>query len=242
MPVLAQVSANDVIKDACEKLGVYAPGETLSAADSFRGQSTLNEMVDQWLGDSIQLLQITAVTCTCIANTQSYTLGPGGTIPVPSWFSRILLGPGQAAVVDSMGDLLSLVDVVSPLEWNAVYNPPGLTTGVPIAMTYDPQYPLGIVSFSPIPNATILIQFSLYYGFPGFQDLSTTYYLAPGEDLALASNLAVLMNSYFGVGTVTPDLLAEAQQTKTLLTLTNRLSRAMSKRNVDPPTPALPKQ
>ena len=245
MPIIT-VSANDIIKDACEKLGVYAPGETLSAADSFRGESTLDEMVDQWLDDSIQLWQLSEIVCICSPNTQSYTMGSGlnNNILAP-WSPRVVLGPAQAQIFDpTTGDTLDSIDIVSPLEWNAIYNPPNLplNVGQPVAMLYDPQFPSALISFSPIPTSAFHIRFNVYYGLTGFDDLPTTYNMAPGQGLAIASNLAVLMNSYFGVGTVTPDLLAEAQQTKTLLTLTNRLSRAMSKRNVEPPTPALPKQ
>lgn len=235
------VSANDIIKDACEKLGVYAPGETLSAADVDRGQYVLRQTIDQWLNNSIQLWQLLPITCLCLANTQSYTLGPGGTI-AGAWSPRVLLGPAEAAVVDGEGNILSAVDVVSPLEWNSTYIPPRLLADVPLAMLYDPQFPLAVVSFSPIPNAPMSIQFSAYYGFSGFADLPTTYNMTPGQGLALASNLAIAMNTYFGVGNPTPDLVTIAKQTWDTLTLTNRLSRAMSvKRNVEgqptqPPT------
>lgn len=238
----------DIITDALEKLGVYAPGETISGADSERSLGALQNMIDQWANDSIRLFQLSPITVYVQDGTQSYTVGQGGTVQVLFRPTRIIVGPGTAQI--TVGTTIYPLDSVSAVEWNALYNtvqPGPQITGLPTVVFYDPQAPLGILSFYPTPSAPTgapgIAAITGYYGLYGFgADLSTTdVAMAPGQDLALSSNLAMNLHSYFGVGNLSPDLILQAQQSKTTLTLTNRLSRAMSVREVAPRTPIAPR-
>jgi hypothetical protein len=231
----------DIITDALEKLGVYAPGEKISGADTERGMNLLDDLIDQWRNDSIQLFQLISIVASLQVDTQLYLVGPGGTIAAPSAPQRVVIGPGEASLLASAAS--SLVDSVSDVEWNAMYNTQNL--GIPSVMYYSFAFPLGSLFVSPIPAvAGMTLTFDGYYplgnytvGPPSIPDIEH----APGQRIGLASNLAMLIHSYFSVGQITPDLIAQAQQSKTTLTLTNRLSRAMSARNVAPQTPAAPR-
>lgn len=229
----------DIITDSLEKLGVYAPGEAISGADSFRGLSLLSDLVDQWNDDSIQLFQLLPITVDLQVDTQTYTVGQGGTVAAPRP-GRIVNGPGEGSI--TIDTTTTLLDCVSAIEWNAIYNTVTLgptISGTPTVAFYDPQYSLGLLSFSPVPDTIGTAVVSGYYGLAGFpKSLALPdVILAPGQKLGLVSNLAILTHSYFAIGTMTPELLAQAQQSKTVLTYTNRLSRAMSMRNVAPPAP-----
>lgn len=233
----------DIITDALEKLAVYAPGEPISDADSSRGFQTLSDLIDQWNDDSIQLFQIQQITVNLMPGLQMYFLGQGGSVNVQRP-PRILLGPNNSSV--TLGSTTTPLSIVSAIEWNAIYNPTLLSpmpSGTPVVAFYDPQFPLGILSFAPTPNVGGTASVNGYYGLSGFPASLTTpnITMAPGQELGLSSNLAMLLHSYFAMGNMTPDLLSQAQQSKTVLTLTNRLSRAMTARNTAPQTPIAPR-
>lgn len=237
-------TAIDIITDSLQKIGIYAPNETLSDADASLGLAELNNMIDQWRNDSIFLYQLIEIIGNISAQTQSYTVGPNGLISVPRP-NRVVVGTGVASV--TINSITTLVDSVDFLSWNAIYAPAFLTTNpildTPATMFYDPQYPYGWLNLAPIPKFNGTLNFNGYYGMNGFDTLTSDFILAPGEEQALEANLAIILNPYFGGSIVTPELLAEAQQSKTVLTLTNRLSRAMSKRNREAPAAgSIPKQ
>ena len=233
---LSVISAIGIITDAYQKLGVYAPNEILSDSDATLGLNQLNDLIDDWLADGISLYQIQSVSGAISRQMQDYTVGPGGMIPVARPI-RVATGRGVASI--QVGGNTTLVDSVSALEWNAIYSPanntPMVFMATPAAMYYEPQYPLGLLSVSPLPSANGTLTFSALYGMSNFQTLSSSFIMGPGQEQGLKSNLAVVLNPYFGGSPVSPELLAEAQQTKTVLTLTNRMSRAMAKRNKEPP-------
>lgn len=228
-------SANDIITDALQKLGIYAPNQTLTSDDAALGFAQLNNLLDQWLDDSIYLYQLKTIVGYVSAQQSGYTVGPGGLIDTVRP-NRILVGAGMGSI--TVGGVTTLLDSVSKIEWDAIYEPavdvasPMLAT--PTVMFYDPQFPFGWLNLAPIPSVAGTISFKGYYGLGSFATPSTEYVLTPGEEQALKTNLALVLNPYFGGSAVTPELLAEAQQAKTTLTLTNRLSRAMSKRNREP--------
>jgi hypothetical protein len=232
----------DIITDALEKLGVYSPGEPLSAADASRSLQMLSDLMDQWANDSIQLYFLQAIEASLMAGTSIYTVGQGGSISAGARPVKVVMGPGVASV--TVVSTTTPVDSVSSIEWNAIYNtqdPPPV--GIPTAMFYQSSFPLGLLSLVPVPSTGMTLTFSGYYGLVNYAAnlTSPNVTLAPGQQVGLASNLAILLHSYFSIGTITQDLIAEAQQSKTTLTLTNRLSRAMSARNVQPQTPAAPR-
>jgi hypothetical protein len=227
------VTANDIITDAVQKLNVYAPGETLSSADANRGFQALLDLIDQWTDDSIYLYQLLPIELNLENGVSVYTITPGAGIAIPS---RVALGSDQVTIVE--GPTSSYANSVSSIEWNLLYSSYlTLPPATPLAMWYETSTPANVARFSPIPNANMVATFNGWYSLPTFIDLSTDYVLTPGEQLALTSNLAIFLNSYFGSTQVTQELLAQAQQSKTTLTYTNRLSRALSKRNVEPSAP-----
>jgi hypothetical protein len=231
------VTANDIIIDALQKLNVYAPGETLSSADANRGFQALVDLIDQWCDDSIFLYQLLPITLQLQAATLSYTIGPSSNTPVPLPVN-VPTGPNQVQITRSDNEVVSYASSITSLEWYALYKPK--TTDfqtTPRVMWFDPRIPWAIAAFAPIPDVDMTAIFNGAYPLPSFADATTEYTLAPGQQLALTSNLAIFLNSYFGSTQVTPELLAQAQQSKTTLTYTNRLSRAMSKRNVEPAAP-----
>jgi hypothetical protein len=233
------VSASAIVTDALQKLNLYSPGEVPLQADLLRGYQGLIDLVDQWNDDSIFLYQLVPITINLQPSIMSYTIGPRSNVPVSSP-AYVPVGPNQVQItaIRNNNSIVSYASSITSLEWYALYKPKQTDfPTTPQVMWYDPRIPWAIAAFAPVPDIAMTAVFNGAYPLPNFESLTDTYILAPGQQVALGANLAVFLNPYF-VGTqVSPALLAQAQQSKTTLTYTNRLSRAMSKRNIEPSAP-----
>ncbi len=233
MTTPATYSANQIIADALEKLGVYAPGETPAIADLNRGLTALNDMLDQWQNESLFISSLTTLTLNLSNGAGTYSIGPSGasaniTTGRPP---RIQAGPGAGSIAYS-GSATPL-NVVSQLEWSAIQSRSPIN-GLPDTMFYDPQYPVGILNFSPTPNAAGMV--ATFYGFAPFTRfaaLSTSAQFSQGTADALKNNLAIYIKPYFGDVSVTidPIVAARAETTKEFLRMSGVTSRAMVKRS-----------
>lgn len=91
-------SANGLIEDALEMLGIYPPGEPLDSADSDRGFRLLNEMVDELSAKSIYINQAIPRVIGLTASKATYTMGPVGADVIASRPGMIQMGPAEASL------------------------------------------------------------------------------------------------------------------------------------------------
>lgn len=224
-------SASDIITDALQKLGVYAPGEQLSDADLSRGFITLNDMIDQWSNEFVFIYTLTPLALSLLVGANAYTIGGQGQSITSQRPSRIVYGPGEASVVIS--GTTTPVNVVSALEWQAIQSI-NAGDGTPDTLWYDPQYPVGVLNVAPNPTAVGVLTFYTFVPFTAFADTSTKYDLAQGTDDALKTNLAVSLKPYFSSATVDPVVVSRAETSKYFIRISNTTSRAMIKRSLNP--------
>lgn len=220
---MALPTALDVITDSLELLQVYAPGEPLSAADSSRALSVLNDMLDVWSNLTLSCYTILEQSLVLVANQQQYTIGPGGyvngTRPL-----KILDGPGTAYVQDFNGNNYG-VTVVPRDQWNLYGNRSELiTSDFPDTLFYDPQFPLGIINLMPVPTINYTLFFDSYLQLGDFTSLFSTMSLPPGYKRAITTNLAVSLKPYFKSAQLDPLILAEALKTHGDIKRTNMRS------------------
>ena len=189
-------TAQDIIQDSLEKLGVYGPGETANDADFSRMLSLLDDMLDSWSNNSLACYTILQQSMQYIPNQFSYTIGPGGyvngTRPL-----RILDVPGSVYTLDFNGNQYGM-DVITQTEWN-MRGSRNTNSNFPDVLFYDPQFPLGVLNFDPIPNIGYSVYFSSYLQFTSFAGLTSPLILPPGYKLAITTNLAIEAIPYFGV-------------------------------------------
>lgn len=211
-------SAQDLIQAALEELGVYAPGETMTAADSSRGLWALNAMLDSWSNESLFCFAIQTFSCVLAVGQQQYTVGPSGQIngvrPI-----RLISGPGAAYVVDQSQNRYP-VSVIPQDQWNQI----GLlntTSQIPTMIFYDPQYPLGILNVFPLPTITYTLYFDAYLQLSEFPTLETQLSLPPGYQDALQHNLAIRLKPFFARGQIDPIVVELASNTKAAIKRTN---------------------
>lgn len=233
--------AADIITDALQKIGVYAPGDNITDADMSRGLIVLNDMIDQWQNEPVFIYALTTLTLTLATGAQSYTIGPPGTVAniTSGRPTKIQSGPGMASV--TFGSNTYQVNVVSEIEWYGVEakNPP---PGIPDTLFYDPQYPVGVLNVAPIPNAIMALTFYQLSPFSSFASYATQASFSQGTVKALKSNLALFAKPYFTGAQLDPAVAMEAETSKEFLRTSGTTSRARLKRapsQIGKPTAAL---
>lgn len=206
-------TAQDVIQDTMEMIGVYAPGETMTDADAERGLTVLNDMLDSWSNESLMCFTILEQSALLVPGVQSYTIGTGGVFNMTRPI-RILEDPGTAYVQDTNGNNYPM-EVVPRDKWNLYSNRSALiTSDFPTILFYDPQFPLGIINVAPFPTINYMMFWDSYLQLSDMAALSTVLSLPPGYNLALKTNLAVALQPYYSEAQLNPVIVARALESK----------------------------
>ncbi len=103
-------TGREVIADALGALGIYAPGEAVSADNNDVGFRRLNNMLSAWATQSLTIPVVVREIFPLTANLGVYTIGPGGdfdTTRPPSQAS--LTGAGLLLNSDSTTDSVSVL-------------------------------------------------------------------------------------------------------------------------------------
>jgi hypothetical protein len=214
-------TAGDMIQSSLEKMGTYAAGEIMSAADSSRGLTVLNQMMDSWSNERLTCYANLQQSVTLIVNQYQYTIGPGGDINGTRPLD-ILVSPGTCYVQDSNGNRYNL-DVIQQPEWNQIGNINAVTANFPNTLFYDPQFPLGIINIYPIPNISWTLFFISRLQLADLSDLEASLSLPPGYEKAIVDNLTLELIPYFkGDGFQVPPLwMKQAGESKGNVKRTN---------------------
>lgn len=211
-------TARDMIQDALEKMGAYGAGQTMSAADSARGLTVLNDMIDSWSNESLSVYAWQQYSFPLVVNQSAYTIGPGGQFngirPL-----RILEGPGYSYVVDNNGEKY-FMRAVSLSDWNITSCSPETST-LPDTIFYDPQYPLGIINIYPSPSIQYQLHFTAWLQLVEFASLFGTVNLPAGYVKAIKDNLAIELFPYFMSGDPSQTMYAIAAKSKGNIKRTN---------------------
>lgn len=211
-------TAQSLIQTALELLGVYAPGETMSAADSARGLQVLNAMMDEWSNESLFCYAILEQSCPLVVGQSQYTVGPGGNVNGPRPL-KIIEGPVAAYIMDVNNNRYP-VAVIPQDRWNMI----GLltnTSNIPDTMFYDPQYPLGIINLFPTPNESNTLYFDSYLQLSDFANLTTAMSLPRGYESAIYHNLALHLKPFFKDAQIDPLIIQLASNAKAAVKRTN---------------------
>jgi hypothetical protein len=204
-------TALDLITDAFEKLGVYAPGEQINAADTARGLSSLNQMMDSWSNENLACYAILEQSLVFIPGEFQYTIGPGGYVNGPRPLS-IISTAGSAYILDNNGNQYGM-DVITRAQWNE-RGSRNTNSNFPDVLFYDPQFPLGYLNFDPIPNIGYTCYFDSYLQLTDFSNSVSPLSLPPGYQLAITSNLAVALKPYYVAAQLDPVVMQEAMNSK----------------------------
>jgi hypothetical protein len=208
---MATTTARSMIQDTLELMGVYDPGDQITAADAERSLSTLNDMLEVWSNEPLACFTWKQNNFTLIVNQSDYTIGPGGDIDSTRPM-RVSNDPGSAFLTDQYGNKYPM-DVLDQMAWN-LRTSSAVNSNLPDTLNYVPETPLGIIRIWPIPSESYLCSFSSYQQLAGFTTLDTSESLPPGYRRAIVTNLALSLKPYFTSAKIDDLVVKEALETK----------------------------
>lgn len=210
-------TAQDHITRALRLCRVAAAGETPPTTDLTDGLTILNGMLNAWLTQRLMVYAIDEQAFNLVANTRTYTLGPGGT-----WDTTPLYGastPRPVRVeranlrVTSLDPDLDVPMRVLTQEEYEFLRVKGLSSNWATWLYYRPDFPLGTVIVYPTPTAVEQVVLWLWKPLTQALALATTVTMPPGYEEALVYNLARRCAHEFDGGILSPDAMQMANDT-----------------------------
>lgn len=225
-------TARELITDALRDLGVLETTEEPEAADENQAFIRLNRWVTNLDTQRATIFTVKREVFPLVANTQTYTIGPGGTWNTirPLWIE------GHGFVQDRTAALPVEVDAgrMMSLEQYRGMAVKNITSTVPQKAYYDHGFTgTGLAAITVFPKPTTSVcDIVLYLPRPmqQFEDLTTDYAFPPGFEEAIVSNLAVRLAPLFRAP-ISDDLRAQARETLASL---KRANVRMRELRIDP--------
>lgn len=151
-------TAQQIITQSLVDLGVYAPGEPVSATESANALSKLNIMLDNWSGARDLVYEI-ADQVFALTSAQSFPIGP--TAASPFTVPRPIKIENAQILITVGGKVLSFdLKILSQAEWQSI-DDKGATGTVPERLYYDPTVPNATINLHPIPLAAATTQLDI---------------------------------------------------------------------------------
>ncbi len=220
------MTGGDLLASAARLINVLASGETLSGNEISDGLVILNQMLDSWNSERLNIFTIPINEFPLVPGQQVYTLGIGGNfnIPRPPKIERIsivsLLNPAQPLELP--------LEMLTEAGWQAI--PVKLISSSLPTVVYDDQaFPLRNLNFWCIPTIAVNVRI---YGWAALNqfDLTTDMTFPPGYLKAIRYALAVDLAPEFG-RPVPPEVATQAMMCMAKI---KRMNAPMVESQMDP--------
>ncbi len=211
-------TALDIISDSLSEARVYAPGETVGAADSALCLRLLNRMMDSWSNETLACFATLTQSGVLVPGSAAYNVGPGSTFQATRPIN-IADGQGAAYLQDNLGNNYP-VDVVPQDVWNQIGNRT-TTSNIPDTLFYDPQFPVAVLNLFPVPTIAYTLYWVATLQLQEFPNLTTVVSLPAGYEDALVHNLTIRLKPHFKGAQIDPVIIELASQTKAAVKRTN---------------------
>lgn len=183
------MTAGDLINGALKLIGVLAAGETADSNDAEDARLRLNDLLDLLATQRLTIYNQERSVYPLVSGTQDYTIGTGGTFNQvrPVWIDGIgLIRNGQEYPLQPL----------TQGQWERTAQKS--LSSIPTSYYFNDAYPLGELSFYPVPNATASV--AVYWpssSLTSVASLATVISTPPGWALMLRTNLAKLLAPEF---------------------------------------------
>ncbi len=184
-------TVNDEINRVMVLIGSLAPGESVSPDEATDVFNTLNEMLDEWNTERLNIPSVDISLFNLAANQQTYEIGPGGAdfnVARPSLIQT-------ASIV--LNSLRHPLDLITSQQWAALRER-ALTGILPQKLYYDAEFPIAHLNFWPRPSGTPQVELTTWDILEQFVALTDTFSFPPGYAKAIRYNLAVNIAPEFG--------------------------------------------
>lgn len=205
-------TGQQIVKMALREIGVLDAVETLTTEDLAHALELGSALLDSWRAEGLTIGGVTIATYSLVLNTQSYTIGSGGTFnqDYPERIEQWSVVPDDDAT-DPVEIPMGRPDTAE--EWQQI-RVKSLTGSRPTRLYFDRAWAAGLgnVLVYPVPdNGDVDVK--LYCRVPEVLTLvsATSYDLRPGFIRAIALKLAVeLSDSYGSAAIIGPTLVGRA--------------------------------
>ena len=220
VPTPPGITLYNILYSALRVLGVVYEGERASAAQILTAQEAMNLMLDE-LGDVI-LFATTSEDFYLRAGQAAYTIGYGGNFSTDRP-TKIL---DQCYVRDVSGgsNVDYPVDVIGAIEYNGIDIKD--TQSIPEAVWYDPQYPLGTLTFYYVPDKAYIFHLVSEKPFAEIASLTTTINLPPVYKSFLKWNTAYALGADYPGQAALPNFAMVAKMATRSLSIVQRINAA----------------
>lgn len=208
-------TARDIITGALRLIGVASEAETPSAYQITTGLEALNELVDQWNAEQNTVFYQKTVSAIVPAGSQSFTIGPGGLIDVPSRPAVIIAASAQTQNDSSSYNL----SVISGTDWIQINDKTSSSTR-PSCIYLDGSWPIATVKLFPVPTESVQIEILCNHTIDPGMTLDTSITFPPAFAQALRFNLALVLAPEYG-REVLPTVERQAIKAKHSITMSS---------------------
>lgn len=189
-------TVNSIITRAYYLSGVLGDNETMNPSQATNGLLCLQELIDSWNADNLNIFTINILMRPVIGNQTVYTFGPGGDFDLPTrpaalngaWFRQVTVTP----FVDTP------IYLISETDWGNVTSK-GITGNIAQYGYYDQGYPLASLYVWPIPNSGGNIVVHAQQMLNSTVALTDNFNLPPAYAQAIRFNLAMLLCAENGI-------------------------------------------
>lgn len=184
------MTVRELLEGSLRLLGVTATGESMSSSEATDSLAVLNEMLDSWSANGLNIYAVTREEFALVASQASRTMGTGGNFST-SRPSKIL------SVGVESGGIEYPVQMITADEWAQI--PDKATTSEnPIKVYIEGTYPLETINFWPIPTSTNNLVIQSQKPFTAITSLSASFAFPPGYQEAIRHNLAIRLAPEYG--------------------------------------------
>lgn len=213
---------------------VFNAGQTASSVELSEGLTTLNDMIDNWSTQRLNIFAIATNAYTLTTTVGSYLIGPAQTLNAARPL-RIERAGILSANPNGSGTIRFDLELLNEREWDAIRVKIS-TSPVPRKLYINNAWPYATIYLLPIPTwgsgTAPQLELSTWTALTNFPDLTTDETFPPGYEEALTYNLAVRLVPAFGKNITDTEMQRIVIQAETSLANIRALNETLERENI----------
>lgn len=188
---MVAVVALELVKSSLRLITAIAIGETPTAQETQDSLRVLNDLLETWSTENLTVYTQESNTFALVPGQAAYTVGAAG-----NW---VMTRPVEiaSAYVRLQGPDYPLEQVSD--DWYNLIETKAQSGQIPCWFKYDADFPLGVITLWPVPNAAGSITLTSNKQFSAVPNVATVISYPPGYSKALRHALAIDLAGEFGV-------------------------------------------
>lgn len=213
-----------VIQDALGLTNAVGVDQTLTALETSDCLRAFNDLLEMWSTQNLAVFSSATQTFNTVANQATYTIGVGG-----NWNTTRPVRIADTAYY-TVQNITFPVAQVDQEQYDLIpyKTQPGGGTDINQYFLYVNDYPLGLVTLWPVPNAILPITLNIDRVLTQLTSAGGAISFPPGYIDAFVNNLAVKLGPKFGKKMKDfPDVVLDARTSLANIKRANKVQRVM---------------